>query len=147
MADTAEFSPAVRRLVLARSGGACEGCGRVVGLELHHRLFRSRGGLGGPENALALCGFGNTGGCHGRAHSGAGPGLGWAVSAGADPAEVPVSLPRFGRVLLDVEGRVLRADGWPCWAHSAGGAVRGCSLCRWPGEVLWELEEEKGWWS
>lgn len=145
MADDAEFSPSVRRLVLARCAGCCEACGRNARLELHHRVYRSRGGAGDAGNALALCGFGNAGGCHGIAHSGHGERLGLSVRSGGDPAEVPVRLYRFGLVLLDVEGRVLRALGQACWAHAGFGAVAGCGACAPSGAVLWELNDEKGW--
>lgn len=140
----ADFSPAVRRIVLARSEGRCEWC-RVPGrLELHHRLYRSRGGTGEAGNAVALCGFGNASGCHGRAHSAEGERLGF--SAVGDPFSVPLVLVRFGApVLLSREGLVLRALESPCWAHLSVGASAGCRFCRPSGGVLWRFDDEKGW--
>ncbi|WP_306461819.1 HNH endonuclease [Microbacterium sp. ZXX196] len=69
----------VRALVEGRADGKCEGCGRTAPLELHHRRFRSRGGKHTVSNLVALCGWGNHTGCHGRAHS-ADPPAGWAIS-------------------------------------------------------------------
>lgn len=145
MASDADFSPAVRRLVLARCAGACEWCGMVGRLELHHRLYRSRGGTGDAGNAVALCGLGNAGGCHGRAHSRAGEVAGFSVGSGLSPFAVPVRLYRFGLALLDEGGRVLRALGQACWSHSGFGAVAGCGACAPSGGVLWDLRDEKGW--
>ena len=79
----------VRETVLARAGGRCEGCGRTAPLELHHRRFRSRGGEHTVENLVALCGWGNHTGDHGRAHKADAP-QGWAVSRwGSDPLCIP----------------------------------------------------------
>ena len=63
------FPPRVRRLIVARSGGVCEGCGHADATEMHHRKYKSRGGKDTPSNALHLCGWGNHTGCHGAAHS------------------------------------------------------------------------------
>ena len=46
----------------------CAWCGRNRPLNQHHIVFRSRGGSKGPT--ITLCGMGNAGGCHGKAHSG-----------------------------------------------------------------------------
>lgn len=54
----------------------CAVCGRTGHLERHHMVPRSAGQLVLPNGRLAdkptitLCGFGNAGGCHGKAHSG-----------------------------------------------------------------------------
>lgn len=83
----------VRALVRARAGGACEWCGaRGTPLELHHRQFRSRGGLHTPQNLVALCGWGNHTGCHGRAHSRAHEAepAGFSVRSGYDPATIEI---------------------------------------------------------
>lgn len=53
-----------RTIVMERSQGRCELCGRE-GLGVHHRLKRSAGGSWSPANLLRLCGSG-THGCHGR---------------------------------------------------------------------------------
>lgn len=135
------------RIMKARSGGRCEGCGKVDRVEAHHRLYRSRGGLGGAGNGALLCGFGNSSGCHGKAHSAAGEGLGWSVRRGFDAEQIPMIHARFGVVLLTDSGLVLAADGSACWAHHAEypDGVIGCRACVPKGRVLWEFEEEKGW--
>jgi hypothetical protein len=55
---------AAKRLVLARSWGRCEGCGKFgLRLDVHHRQARQAGGVSGeaevlansPPNLLALC--------------------------------------------------------------------------------------------
>lgn len=89
-------SQAARRLVLQRCLGLCEGCGIRPATEMHHRLYRSRGGLDTAANLLHLCGGeaglfgGNHSGCHGIAHTIIGEHLGWSVRSGNDPAIVPV---------------------------------------------------------
>jgi len=92
MSAAVEFTPAVLALLRERAGGRCEGCGRLAAhLEAHHRKFRSRGGLGTPENGAMLCGWGNHTGCHGAAH---GQGdydkeWGWSLQSWQNPAEEP----------------------------------------------------------
>ena len=44
----------------------CAVCGRPA-RERHHIVPRSQGGTDGPT--VRLCGWGNTGGCHGDAHA------------------------------------------------------------------------------
>jgi hypothetical protein len=78
----------VRKAVLERAAGRCEGCGAQVGTELHHRVYRSRGGRHEAENLVALCGWGNHTGCHGQAHND-GTRLGWAVNSWHDPETIP----------------------------------------------------------
>lgn len=98
-----DITTATRRIVNARAQGRCEWCGRrESALQLHHRLFRSRGGSHGPENLLALCGSGNHSGCHGRAH-GASAGdteaalaAGVTIPRGGEPRGVPVMSVIFG---------------------------------------------------
>lgn len=46
-------------------GPGCPFCGRPSG-ERHHIVPRSQGGADGPT--VAVCGFGNAGGCHGLLH-------------------------------------------------------------------------------
>lgn len=82
-----------------RSGGTCEGCGGAPATEVHHRKFRSRGGLHNLGNLLHLCGWGNHTGCHGRAHS-ADPPEGWAVHSWDDPLLTPVIHAREGLTYL-----------------------------------------------
>jgi hypothetical protein len=82
---------AVRAIVLKRADGHCEGCGLFGPTELHHRMFRSRGGKHDVSNLIALHGSGNHSGCHGTAHSGyIGESLGWSIRSGFDPLLVPV---------------------------------------------------------
>lgn len=91
-------------LVRERSFGLCEGCGMRPATEMHHRLYRSHGGLDTVENLLHLCGRGNTSGCHGDAHTGTDRYvLGWAVRTGYDPADVWV-LYRGNPLILTAEG-------------------------------------------
>ena len=144
-----DFSPSALKIMRARSGGRCEGCGQVLrnAGEAHHRKFRSRGGLGTAANGLVLCGFGNADGCHGEAHSGAGPILGWAVGSGFEPEQVAVVHARFGAVTFTDSGLVLAAEGTPCWAHSGVSVhgVAGCSFCRPVGRILWDFDSCKEW--
>lgn len=83
----------VKRLIEARSGGVCEGCGKRPATEMHHRKYKSRGGRDEVANALAVCGFGNNAGagCHGEAHSDPERTIhGWSVNSWDDPATRPV---------------------------------------------------------
>lgn len=99
-----EFTPKVRDIILQRSGGRCEGCGEYQPVQIHHRLYKSRGGRGTVPNGLALCGLGNTGGCHGIAHTGEGMELGWAIPSGSRPELWPAWRPGQELVLYDDEG-------------------------------------------
>lgn len=104
------FPARVRKLILDRAEGRCEGCGAVKALELHHRQYRSRGGPDTASNGLALCGRGNHTGCHGVAHTKAGEDKGWSVRSGFTPSERPAELV-YGVVLLDDEGDFERFIG------------------------------------
>lgn len=100
-----DIPQAVRDVVRKRSGGICESCGVAPATEMHHRLYRSRGGLHTASNLLDVCGWGNTSGCHGRAHSGdVGVALGLSIESGGDPRLIPVEHALFGWVLLTDEG-------------------------------------------
>ena len=77
--------PANRAAVQERSGGVCEACGRTRAVTIHHRQYRSRGGSHDVHNLIAVCGFGNTSGCHGVAHTGEGETYGWSVPSWARP--------------------------------------------------------------
>lgn len=85
-----EFTPAAQKVIKARSGGVCEACGVKRAEQIHHRLYKSRGGFGNPANGLHVCGLGNADGCHGIAHTAIGEQLGWSIRSGFDPAVVPV---------------------------------------------------------
>lgn len=87
-----------RAVVEERAGGRCEGCGLAGDLDLHHRKYRSRGGSHDAHNLIALCGLGNTSGCHGTAHSD-GFSYGWAI-------------PSWGRDEI-----------WPSWRWGVGWVV------------------------
>jgi len=80
--------------VKARSFGLCEGCGKRRANDVHHRLFKSRGGRDEVVNLLHLCGFGNNSNadwCHGRAHTESDAVIdGWSVPSGEKPANRPV---------------------------------------------------------
>lgn len=68
----------------------CEGCGTYVNaLEMHHRKFRSRGGLWLPSGIIALCKS-----CHDNAtvESLWAQACGWNVHSWEDPLLVPVQL-------------------------------------------------------
>lgn len=66
--ERTKITPAVRREVLERSGGACERCGRTraYSFEMAHLIQASQGGSGAePWNVVLLCGPSvNTGTCH-----------------------------------------------------------------------------------
>jgi hypothetical protein len=87
---------AARKHVRARSGDICEGCGIRRATDMHHRLYKSRGGTDTIDNLIHLCGGesglpgGNHSGCHGLAHTITGERVGWSVKSGNDPAEIPV---------------------------------------------------------
>ena len=93
----------VRRVVLERAQGRCEGCGNPQANNLHHRQFRSRGGPHTVNNLVLLCGAGNTNGCHGKAHSADAP-TGWAVSSWESPTLIPFQHHVFGLVHLLEDG-------------------------------------------
>jgi hypothetical protein len=86
-------------------GGPAENC--------HHRKFKGQGGADTPENRVMLCGFGNTSGCHGRAHGrerAEAVRLGFVVPSWGDPATTRMwSQPR--QVWL-VAGPAFDADYW-----------------------------------
>lgn len=100
---------AVADLVHERAQGYCERCGRFTRTELHHRLYRSRGGQHTAANLIAVCGWGNHTGCHGFAHSGAAAEVdGVSLRSGRNPLLVPVKLAapggKFRWFLLDDRG-------------------------------------------
>ena len=45
----------LRAFVLRRDGGRCQRCGGRVGLECHHVIPRTAGGLDTPSNCRTLC--------------------------------------------------------------------------------------------
>jgi 5-methylcytosine-specific restriction endonuclease McrA len=53
----------LRELVLRRDGWRCQCCGTKTNLEVHHKEFRSRGGLDSEENLITVCA-----GCHEGVH-------------------------------------------------------------------------------
>lgn len=60
---------------LSVEGERCAVCGKAWPLNRHHMVPRSAGemyrdGKKVPKPTVMLCGSGNTGGCHGLAHSG-----------------------------------------------------------------------------
>ena len=56
---------AMRKRVLRRDGHRCRVCGRRHDLEVHHIVFRSRGGPTEPGNLITTCN-----GCHSLVHAG-----------------------------------------------------------------------------
>lgn len=114
------FSTQTRQVVVLRSGGMCERCGRVMDdwtpFSVHHRRPRGMGGDKSPTtnsalNGLNLCGSGTTG-CHGwvETHRAEALDLGLLVSRYANPAEVPVLL-AHGWVFLDAFGNYIPTEG------------------------------------
>lgn len=93
-----------RRLVEARAGLSCEGCGLQPWSEWSHRIARSRGGTWRASNGLALCSSCHHGICHGEPEIARA--LGWVVRTGRDTTTVPVSLAGRGLVLLADDGSV-----------------------------------------
>lgn len=91
---TAEFSPATKEAVRARSSSICEVCGAKQAQTFHHRRSRSMGSTKRPESALAsnclhVCDFG---GCHTliESHRNLATLLGWLVPSTFNPATQPV---------------------------------------------------------
>lgn len=108
-------------LVRERSFGVCEICGRRRATEVHHRLYRSQGGVDLVENLLHVCGLGNHTGCHGDAHSDpARYTLGWALRSGTVPAVEPL-LYRGRPATLTTDGGVAYPDEVPRGLVAAGG--------------------------
>lgn len=69
MKDLTEITPKVRKRVLERDSidgwPVCQYCGSPYGIEVHHYVERSRGGMGIEQNLICLCYK-----CHSRLHSG-----------------------------------------------------------------------------
>lgn len=97
-----------RRLVELRSGGVCESCGDRPASDIHHRQYLSRGGVHDVHNLIHLCGFGNTSGCHGRAHTNGTP-EGLSIGRGYRSQLIPV-LYRGTWVLPDDDGNLQRLN-------------------------------------
>ncbi len=56
----------LRAKLLEEHGGKCQECGNLPdfrGLSLHHRTFKSHGGISEPCNVLLICGH-----CHSKFH-------------------------------------------------------------------------------
>lgn len=91
-----------RERVYARAKGMCEVCGKFApGADIHHRLAKGMGGTSNkdihdPSNLIAVCGWGNTSGCHGDIHGNASyaKAMGWIVSKFTPytPLQIPVRL-------------------------------------------------------
>ena len=99
----------VRAVVDGRDERVCVYDGQPA-TDRHHRRF----GMGGsslpdhqsPQNIISLCGFGNTSGCHGRAHTDREWALanGYRVPHGTDPLTVPITHHAWGLVWLTADG-------------------------------------------
>lgn len=101
-------------VVKERSFGLCEVCGKARATEVHHILHRSHGGPDSPENLLHVCGWGNTSGCHGKAHTDTHRyGNGWALRSGNGPEHQPGARPVLYRgrwVLLTADGGLVEQE-------------------------------------
>ena len=114
MTDAADWQM-LTHLLMTRSGGRCEGCGRLfdghkVKPSRHHRRPGRMGGRSGADhdntaNLLLICGDGTTG-CHGWAESyrAEATARGWLLRDDQDPDTTPVLL-RGRWVLLDRWGQ------------------------------------------
>lgn len=96
-----------KRIVKARSGGVCEGCGQARANDWSHRVGEGVGGPWCPSNGLHLCRIA----CHG--FIGAEPTAardlrGWRLDSWDDPLELPARHWLHGFVLLDVDGGMTR---------------------------------------
>ena len=49
------FPKGLHAQILERDGHRCVRCSSTFGLQVHHRLYRSRGGLDDPINLVTLC--------------------------------------------------------------------------------------------
>lgn len=101
-----------RRLVYARSGHVCEGCGQARAAEWAHRVRRDVGPWC-PANGLHLCNdlSARPGkrGCHewsSRVERARGEALGWVLHTSRDYLTTPVWLPAHGLVLLGADGSI-----------------------------------------
>ena len=111
--------PRTREKVYARANGVCEVCGKYApGAEIHHRRIRGAGGTKDPsihnvEALIAVCGWGNTSGCHGDIHGNASysKAMGWIVSRFTPyaPDQIPVRL-WDGMFWLNPDGTRTRAE-------------------------------------
>ena len=113
-------SRAQRAIVLDRSLGACEICGRqlyvavrgwIAPHAIHHRQPRQMGGssrteINSPANLLLICDDGTDRSCHRHVESNRALAYenGWLVRASADPATVPVLLEGSDLYLLTDDG-------------------------------------------
>ncbi len=63
--NKSSIPPALRREILAKYRHKCQrpGCGHTRYLEIHHKIYRSRGGTNDPGNLTCLCSA-----CHALAH-------------------------------------------------------------------------------
>lgn len=100
----------VAAVVDGRDEGVCVYDGQRA-TDRHHRRFKGMGGSSlpdkdSPQNLVTLCGFGNTSGCHGRAHSDRAwsEAHGYRVAPGVDPRTVPIFHQGWGHVYLTEDG-------------------------------------------
>lgn len=63
--ERGKFNKETRDRIIERDGGKCRECG-AIGTEIHHVLYKSRGGRGVFTNGLLLCQL-----CHKRVHANA----------------------------------------------------------------------------
>lgn len=102
-----------RKLVRARSGDVCEGCGQARATNWSHRIAKGQGGPWCPSNGLHLCGSGTTG-CHGFIEDEptvARDQRGWRLKPTDDPLTSPALHWLHGWVLLDPDGSLTSVEG------------------------------------
>lgn len=114
------FTPATRRVILARDEGTCVSCGLQVydvdtrvafrDWSIQHRRARGMGGsrlpdTSQPQNGVVACGSATTG-CHHRMESQPAWALanGYRVPHGVDPLTVPITHHAWGVVWLLPDG-------------------------------------------
>jgi hypothetical protein len=103
------FPPAVRAIILERSGGVCEYCGLQRGTEAHHRRPRAMGGTTRDDTNTASNGLWLCNACHRWAESHRTDALlvGVLVLQIQSPRKAAVKYRDYGYMYLDDLGNIL----------------------------------------
>jgi hypothetical protein len=93
-----------REIVLERSQGLCERCGRRAYLTIHHRKKRSHRGEWSLTNCVAVGGSGTTG-CHGwiESHPNDAHAIGFHCRPWESAEEIPILL--YGKSWVKLDSR------------------------------------------